>query len=163
MVNVCRQRKIQVEGLLTPARTRKENLREYDLHLIGKPETYPFSSTHATEGWMPVGKFYFSPDALMAGKHYLSSLSFERTELLILDEIGPYEMEGKLWAEDFSRIISGNHPPLFVSMRTTMIRKATDHWSLHKAMQIQISRTKPEEIITFLLDNLDKTKKQGMI
>jgi len=45
-----------------------------------------------------IGRFYFNPVAIKSGIQILNNPNISDLELIVIDEIGLFELHGKLWA-----------------------------------------------------------------
>ena len=91
-----KSRNISVDGFLSLAIKNKNGFIGYDLYDIQKQTSTPFIRTIGEEGWQRIGNYVFIPETLdMAQKIVLSS---NPSDLRIIDEIGPLELEGRgIW------------------------------------------------------------------
>lgn len=102
-------------------------------------------STH----WQPFGSFYFNPDAIKLGIEQLENAP-EGT-IVFIDEIGLFELEGKIWADSLINILSRGKNRIVVSIRRTFIEEAKEKWLLGKAIIVDATVECPEEIAKLFL------------
>lgn len=102
-------------------------------------------STH----WQPFGSYNFNPDAIKLGFEQLENAP-EGT-IVFIDEIGLFELEGKIWANALTNILSRGKNPIVVSIRRTFIEDAKEKWLLEKAVIIDATVECPEKVAQFFL------------
>lgn len=83
-------------GFLSIAVRNSPGEIEYDLLDLKEGRRLPFLRRNGDEGWEHVGQFYFVPTTLEIARSLI--LQAEPSTLLVVDEVGPLELEGAgLW------------------------------------------------------------------
>ena len=153
-----KQKHIRIDGILAPSVTRNNDLRQYNLRFIATGRELPFASSANNKNSVQTGKFYFNSETLATGKRYLASIPLDKTDILIMDEIGPLELEGKMWANEFSAILASDHPVLVVSMRPAIVQQALKKWKLKGSLIIECRQKHIEEIFNIINDLFNNIK-----
>ncbi|MEZ5070417.1 MAG: nucleoside-triphosphatase [Bacteroidales bacterium] len=97
-----------VAGILCPSRIRDGIRIGYDLQLLPSDERTPFVRNHPEPGWQSFRRFYFHPEGFLRGTEETLRAVNDRPDLIILDEVGPLELEGKGWADLVKALSSRN-------------------------------------------------------
>ncbi len=93
IVAELKQRGVRVDGFWSDRLMDGEETVGYDLFDLKKRTCIPFLRKNGRAGWQRVGPYFVLPAGLAeAGKIIGRSLSHE---LLVIDEAGPLELEGK--------------------------------------------------------------------
>jgi nucleoside-triphosphatase THEP1 len=96
LVRELREQKVQVKGFLSKSVMRDNKIVGYDLLDLAKDRSVPFIRKKGQKDWQRIGSYFFIPDALDKAKSII--LSSQEAGLLVVDEIGPLELEGQgLW------------------------------------------------------------------
>ncbi len=61
------------------------------------------------------GRYYFNPAGLAEGNELIALNNLKEKQLVVIDEVGPMEMNDQGWAESIARLCqSGQLPQLWV-------------------------------------------------
>ena len=87
---------IRIEGLLSFAIWENQKTIGYDLFDLKEKKSSPFIRRKGSAFWQKVGSYYFIPDGLAKAKELI--VNGREAKLLVVDEIGPLELERRgLW------------------------------------------------------------------
>ncbi len=98
--------------------------------------------------WEQYGSYFFNPKAVEEGNRILSEV--KENEIVFIDEIGIFELEGKLWANAFTKLLSKSNNQLVVSVRKDFLKPISDKWNLSNPKVIDVNRTNPTELVLLL-------------
>jgi nucleoside-triphosphatase THEP1 len=96
-----------------------------------------------TPGYLPAGRFYFNPSALRAGNRIVDQAILNHSEVILIDEIGPLELAGKIWHQPLLRLLEEFPGILVFSSRKRMIEKIMDKYGIYEAFVEDIEQTNP--------------------
>lgn len=121
-VEVWRTQGCVLGGILAPARWQKGKKVSYDILDVKTGKRCLLASREPLENAELFGNFRFSKEALVFGENALLGLNAE-TEIGVVDEIGPLELENRGWAQGFRSVLS--HPPqnLIVVVRSSLVNR----------------------------------------
>jgi len=111
----------------------------------------PLASRRFTEGWEQLGRFYFNPAGIGMGKNILEDALIINNDLIIVDEIGPYELDGKIWAESLTRLLAGQSCSILLVVREQLVSQVIQQWNLKDVMIIGIGQIKPDQAANMIL------------
>ncbi len=111
----------------------------------------PLASRRFTEGWEQFGKFYFNPEGILMGKNILEDPLIINNDLIIVDEIGPFELDGKIWAESLTRLLTRQCCSILLVVREQLVAQVIQQWGLKDAMIIEIGQSKPDQAAAMIL------------
>ncbi len=94
--------------------------------------------------WEKHESYYFNPTAVEMGKQAL--LNAPAGAVVIIDEVGRFELDGKLWADALSEIISRNQNPIIIAVRTPFVNEVMLKWNLSNVKIIDATTDCPEEV-----------------
>ncbi|MDX2443581.1 MAG: nucleoside-triphosphatase [Bacteroidales bacterium] len=107
-------------------------------NINGKPE------------WEKTGKYYFNPDGLEFGRSILNKLSADT--VVVIDEIGPLEMEGGGWADSIQKILEKYDNTMIWVVRRNLTEKIIQTFDLKNVSILDISKYSPEELVNSILN-----------
>jgi nucleoside-triphosphatase THEP1 len=70
----------------------------------------------------------------------------KNVDLIIIDEIGPFEMKGRGWAEAFSKILKELDQPLLISVREKLVDTVIEHWNLRDVKKYDVTLATAKDI-----------------
>lgn len=85
-------------------------------------------TNEAGETLIPAGRFFFSPEALDFGKQVMRHP--EKGLLVIVDEIGRFELDGKIWANAFQSLIKDLDNPVLFTVRKRFLDEVITHFGI---------------------------------
>lgn len=127
---------IMCGGFLAPGYWNENQRSGFDLKLVHSGLLLPFCRDADVPGWMPLRRFFFSPEALHQGEAEIRSLFNKPVGLWLIDEIGPIELQGGLWHDVFSELIRTTTAPVVVSMRPSLVDDICHYFNISKWNQV---------------------------
>ena len=109
--------------------------------------------------------FELFPKGVEMGNNYIQKLLEHCPDIAIIDEIGGYELRGKLWSNGFTKLVESKVPLIF-TVKERLLDKIIDKWSIAPSLVFRPGDfSNPNEafecIMGFLLetsaDNADKS------
>jgi nucleoside-triphosphatase THEP1 len=82
------------------------------------------------EGWSQTGRYYFNPEAFKFGNGLLDASNLQGAHLVVIDEIGPMEVNGKGWALAIEKLSSALSTPQLWIVRKSLAHKITRRWNV---------------------------------
>lgn len=148
---------IPAGGMLAPGRFLASGEKEFDLELIPGPDRYFLSTRIQYTGWQAIGGFRFNPEAVEAGLRHLRSLPQKQFHLYLLDEIGPFELDGLLWAPVIPDLLETSTPMIW-TVRTRIVDRVREQWNLDESDTVLLKEGSPDkavdEINTWMKGNI---------
>ncbi len=129
-----------VSGFLAVRSSVNEPGQDYDLILPDTNESIPLSSRKFNKGWPKTGNFYFNPEALKRGNGVLNNSKILNRDMIVVDEIGIFELEGKIWADAVARLIEKNAGFMLWVVRNTLVEEVIRKWDLKNPIIIDIEK-----------------------
>ncbi|MFP4529578.1 MAG: nucleoside-triphosphatase [Candidatus Kapaibacterium sp.] len=98
------------------------------------------------------GSFGFNTAGLDFGNRALMSADTLDSDCIIIDEIGPLEINGGGWADAFDWILDNYHKKIIITARMRIIGAVKKKWDLAPKRIIYINNVMPNEFVNFLND-----------
>lgn len=148
-VNLLGEHKIGYSGFLT-LKQPDTTVNEYSLQLLPQQTNYPFITQSARENWMAFRRFYFNTGLFITGeKHIEDSLKLS-PRCIILDEIGPLEMENKGWAPLIESLCSHHGIIQIWVVRRSLIPLIVKKWDVGQVYIADIEHDTLEDCLILL-------------
>lgn len=150
-----------VAGIAAPAVVQEGKRTGYLIRDLSKGEEIPFSTrTGESRRDNPI-PFFFSKEAQEFGNSILGKDTTIKSDLLILDEIGPLELKGEGWAGAFNKILQLRKRPILIVVRPSLIEKFVSRWHLEGPLILDIEKISRKEISEILREILEKKNIEG--
>ncbi len=136
-----KKREIKVGGFLAPGSFESGERSGFRLKNLLTGLELPMASVREAPGWDSYRRFWFNPDAFRAGREWISASLAEKVELVIIDEVGPMELEGSGWSETLKFLQQVSVPIQVWSVRESLVTELREQWNLSTAGLIHIEKT----------------------
>jgi nucleoside-triphosphatase THEP1 len=101
-------------GLIAKGTFVENKRNSFTLLDIESNKTCEFMSTVKNDEFQKIGKFYINPKGISFGNMVLNSSINSFAEYIVIDEIGPLELEGNGWSENLERLLKTNKKLIIV-------------------------------------------------
>jgi nucleoside-triphosphatase THEP1 len=106
----------------------------YDALDLSTGDRVALCRTDVPDQLLSAGQFSFFPEGFEFGfRVLLNNRHREHPDLVILDEVGPLELDGKGWAPALSEILAGDAPLLLLTVRPKLVDRVCRQWHLQPA------------------------------
>lgn len=130
LLHSARSAGILCGGFIAIGFWRGDTRSGFDLMLVSSGRVLPFCRDQQQEGWIPLRRFFFSPETLATGIEEISVAMDQPTGLWLIDEIGPIDLEGKLWHDTFRKLLQATNAPVIVTIRPAMVNNVISHFGI---------------------------------
>ncbi len=154
LVLSLRKRKITVTGFLAFSSSRDKEIQSYEIQNIETGERLPLASRKYSTGWIRTGNFYFNPEAIQTGNKILNNQELNEYDLIVIDEIGPFELSGKIWADSLTNLLSNADYDMIWVVRKNIIEEVIRKWDLKATYMIDIEKVTVPEAENLIMSEL---------
>jgi nucleoside-triphosphatase THEP1 len=98
-LTLLKNKGIRVKGFLCPGSLSEGRRSDFSLKNIHNGQELAMGSDTEKEGWIKYRRFYFNPEAFRLGSLWIKEALEEPADLLVIDEVGPMELDGMGWSE----------------------------------------------------------------
>ena len=95
------------------------------------------------EAFKKQGRFYFNREAIQLGAKLVQTNEFK--QVVVLDEIGLFEINGHVWAPILKKLISIDNTPVVITVRDTFVDQVISTFNITKS-EVFHCKTEPELI-----------------
>jgi nucleoside-triphosphatase THEP1 len=158
LVQELRHKGIQVGGLLSEGFWDQKIRSKFELVDITTSQRMLFCTRTEQPGWENSGHFYINPEAITFGERVLHPSVLLNSQIIAIDEIGPFELRGSGWCKAIEKlIIELPEIPFILVVRENLLKQVTDQFNikLYDLFQVQKQplKTAVEEIVSFCAGN----------
>ncbi len=163
IVRHLKEKGFQPKGIIAEGHWENGTRSGFDMININGGSGIPLCRHYNTDNWIPLGRFFFSPEAIQYGQDILKQAESNDTEVVVLDEIGKFELEGQLWANALTQLVQKNKI-LLLSVRKRFVQSVINKWNLNEVAFLQAGQSDPlqaaDQIESAILYNRTKLMKK---
>jgi len=112
-------------------------------------------SVTPSEGSEKHGRYFFKPEGLFFGyKALLNPITPGKADLLVIDEVGRFELEGAVWSNSINQILKMPYPPMIWTVRESLVDVVTKKWPVTRTIVRRVASINHEEFISDLKDEI---------
>ncbi len=140
----------QVAGILSPAVLQDGRRIGYDLVDIAsgrRTELSRITARPGRAGHPSVGNFTFSPEGLRCGQAALSLQAAAGADVVMVDEVGPWELQDQGWAGPIYALTLETEVPMIWVVRSDIAGQVREHWALQDPRIADWSPMTPEILL----------------
>ena len=94
------------------------------------------------------GQYVFHPAGIRFGEDALGPGKLKGKDLLVLDELGPYELKGLGWDNALKRLLTRWDGSLLLIVRESLVDTMSRHYGLKPTMVFRAGQHKAEEVVS---------------
>ncbi len=118
----------RISGFLSPGVHNNEERTGFNILDLKTSAETELCTIHPYADRFRYGKYYFNPEGLAKGNEILRPENVEGNDLVVIDEIGPVELNDEGWAYSVNRLINyGRIPQLWV-VRQSLVENVIKKW-----------------------------------
>jgi nucleoside-triphosphatase THEP1 len=140
LVRDLRSLSIPAGGFLAPSFLDYDGSRSYQILDLTSDKSLPLASRKFREGWQREGNYSFNPEALHLGIRILMDPDIGPDDIIIVDEVGPFELEGRIWAVGLDHLRSEVSCTMIWTVRKPLLDSVIRNWQIHKPVIIDIEK-----------------------
>lgn len=101
-----------------------------------------------------IGAYFIFPKGLEFGRRAIRRAHRERKAIIVVDEAGKLELEGKGWAEALRELVADPATSLLVAVRDKYTDEVTEKFQLGKCFMFRVKEMTPESAARAILEEL---------
>jgi nucleoside-triphosphatase len=137
---------LRVGGILALGTYRDGRRHSFDIVALASGERRPLSSRDPLPGWVEERCFWVDPAGYALGN---AALCADDADVVVIDEVGPWELAGSGWAARLDALVTGDVPLLLV-IRGKCLFDVVSRWSLEPAAIVEAGEGEAEAIAALL-------------
>jgi nucleoside-triphosphatase THEP1 len=134
LADALRLEHIPITGIASICVLEQGSRTGYDVRNLRNGQQTPLCRIGAPDRGMKAGQFSFIPEAFDFGLEALQTgIQAPDMDLMILDELGPLELEGKGWAAVLQKMRESTAKVLLITVRPSLVEPVVSHWGFRPA------------------------------
>lgn len=128
---------LKIAGFICPGFFKDGERSGFNLVNIVDGNQLPLATIEEKQGWFKFHRFYFNPEAFHVGETWIREALSLQTDILVIDEVGPMELQGKGWWDTLKIIEKRYDIAQIWIVREQLIQEVKDLWCIE---DVQIFR-----------------------
>lgn len=129
---------VRIRGILAPGHVRDGKRSGFTLIDLASGEHKKLCSIDPDPRCEVHGRYYFQPEGLTFGRKALIPPDPRETDLLVIDEVGRFELQGAVWAGEIDRLIALPHPPMIWTVRRRLLDTVIQTWDIRNPVIVDV-------------------------
>lgn len=144
---------VKCRGIVTPGYYRDDVRTGFSVTDLATGIFRPLCSDTPLPGCEQHGRFYFLPEGLGLGYSALAVPFVPGSaDVLVIDEVGRFELKGEVWAGCIDRITSAPYPPMIWTVRTDKVDEVLRRWPVPRHVIVGIGSASHEDVVRELVN-----------
>lgn len=140
VVNGLKKSKVSVGGILAEGYWKNDQRDRFDLVNQATNEKVVFCQREVVEGWEKIRHFYINPEGQQFGENALEIDNLGNVDVIVVDEIGPFELKGKGWAEPVNQILSKTSIVKLLVIRKALLEEIVKNFRIKKYTIFEVGK-----------------------
>lgn len=143
-------------GFISRGQFTSEGHKDFILKDLNSEREIHLASRKEIPLYQNYGKFYFNPLAIDLGNEIIQKAIDSKAKIIIIDEIGPLELNENIWYNSFINLLENYKGILIFSTRKRLVDAVVEKFKIHQAFIENIENTsarKTGEAICSLINN----------
>ena len=153
VIKILTNKGLNIYGFYAEGKWEQNTRSGHCLVEIGGESRIELCTTNKTEGWQKEDRFYFNPNAIKTGNNIIEQATESEAQLIVIDEIGPFELQGKIWAKRFSALLKSSKVPILITTKQKLINAVVTKFGITDFIEFP-SNTSARVIVETLSERL---------
>jgi nucleoside-triphosphatase THEP1 len=141
------EQKIRVGGFLSPGINENGKRTGFNLLDLESSEQTELCSDKKDDNRIRFGQYYFNGETISRGLEILSLNNVSDKQLIVIDEIGPLELNGGGWNDAIEKLTGSSTTPQLWVVRKSIVRKINRKWNVGNIYIFDITENSTQEVI----------------
>lgn len=161
VIKLLNNKKVSITGFLSLGKQQDGQRVGFDLYSLLDQSLTPLCTTEKLPGRPHFGRYYFHDEGLQKGNEILEPDVVKNFNLLVVDEVGPLEINNSGWAKGIENVLNNAQVLQCWVVRKSLVQQIARKWDIGTAYVFDISEDSEEEVVKcigMLLKNADDLK-----
>ncbi|TVQ16033.1 MAG: hypothetical protein EA361_04840 [Bacteroidetes bacterium] len=136
-----------IRGFITKGNTNDNYRNAYSIKNLQTAEEEKLCSTEPDKTKPNFGRFYFEKRGMEKGNRIIVESISIPTDLLIIDELGPMEMNNECWASAIEKIVEKNVCAQFWVIRKRLVKPFMRKWNVGNIILFDLEQDTLDQIV----------------
>jgi nucleoside-triphosphatase THEP1 len=152
IIEDLKNKNIHISGFISLSVLSDNQRVGYDLIDLNSNSKTELSRTFEIQNSIKIGKFYFQKSGIEFGKNALTIESTLNSQLICIDEVGPWELDNKGWASSINNLLLHSKTPMILIVRERLVNEVIENWNLKNYKVFNVAESECEDVVEYYLE-----------
>jgi len=129
IIGLLKSEGVNIVGFTAACDWNNGERNEYRLVDVNSDKSITLCTIFPDVNYEQSGRFYFNPTAVQYGKKLLTAHSDEKL-VIIIDEVGPFELDNKVWHSSLIYQLESTQNIILISVRKNLVNNIINKYKL---------------------------------
>ena len=146
---------VQIAGILAEGFWKNYERDYFELIDLKSKNRLLYCQRKPKDGWEKLRHFYINPDGQKFGEAALDPGYLKNADIVVIDEIGPFELKGKGWAKAIESILKGLPELTMVwVVRKSLLEEVASHFNIQPLKVYPVEEVCAENVASYIIQQL---------
>ena len=142
---------VQIAGILAEGFWKNYERDHFELIDLKSKNSILYCQREPNDGWEKLRHFYINPDGQKFGEAALDPKYLKNADIIVIDEIGPFELKGKGWAKVIKSILKMLPEKIMIwVVRESLLNEVIDHFKILPLKIYNVEKVCSENITSYI-------------
>ena len=126
---------VRMRGIVAPGYFQDGTRSGFSVVDVGTGISEELCSTTPDAGSERHARYYFKPEGLSFGNRAILDFNPDTTDILVIDEVGRFDIQGAVWGGSIDKLVEQPHPPMIWTVRREFVGMVTKRWPIRSAVR----------------------------
>lgn len=143
---------LQTGGILAKGFWKNYERDYFELIDLKSSNKLLYCQREPKNGWEKLRHFYINPDGQKFGEAALDPDYLKNSDIIIIDEIGPFELKGKGWAKSIEAILKQLPGITMVwVVRKNLLNEVANHFNIQALKVYHVDEVCAENVASYII------------
>ncbi len=143
---------LQVGGILAEGFWKNYERDRFELIDLKSNNRILYCQREPKDGWEKLRQFYINPDGQKFGEVALDTNYLNNADIIVIDEIGPFELKGKGWAKAIESIVKILQEKILIwVVRESLLIEVSDHFKIQPLNIYNVEKVCAENVVSYVI------------
>jgi len=143
---------IQIAGIFAEGFWKNYERNHFELNDLKSKNSILYCQREPKEGWEKLRHFYINPDGQKFGEAALDPEYVKSADIVVIDEIGPFELKGKGWAKAIESLLRKlPEKPMIWVVRKSLLNEVASHFKIQPLKIYHVEEICAENVVSYII------------
>ena len=145
---------IKIGGFIAEGYWKDDKRERFDLINLKTNKRIIYCQRETKTDWDKVRHFYINPHGQYFGEIAMHPDNLKDVDIVVIDEVGPFEVENKGWATAISKLLNDSDIPMIWVVRESILFEVLEKWGIEPVGLFHIEEVELSKAVKELLNYL---------
>lgn len=143
---------VQIGGILAEGFWKNYERDYFELIDLKSNNKLLFCQREPKEGWEKLRHFYINPEGQKFGEAALDPEYLKDSDILVVDEIGPFELKGKGWAKSIEFLLQVPIKTMIWIVRKSLLNEVIAYYKVNPLKIFNVKEVCADNVAAYVIE-----------